>query len=388
MDRHEVSRQRKKANAMAHAKERATKQSSENQENMLSRLLVRLSVIAVIVALSALTLAMQQQNVSNPIPSHASNTMEQAKSEVDDDRRPETGTRPMVEVLAKYPHDPAAFTQGLLMIHDGDEKFLIESTGLYGRSSLRYVDIESGNVLKQYNFPEKFFGEGVTLGPKNDLVMLTWKSKTGFIFKVDKTMDGKVKGFASKSEFAFETVTGEGWGITYDGEDLIVSDGSSSLIFWDPLTMKEKRRVDVKSNAGKQSTARINELEHANGFIYANVWYQPYILKIDPKTGAVITSYDLSELIVDVGADMSAGAVLNGIAYDSAEDVFYVTGKLWHSVYKGLEISAVPSMGDTSITEVPLHTTSPTFRVLSVIRYSSFGSRRNSTLSSSTKFTS
>ena len=241
----------------------------------------------------------------------------------------------MVEKVDKYPHDSTAFTQGFTVINRDNAKIFIESTGLYGHSSLRHVDIESGNVLQQYNLPTDLFGEGVTFGPNDELIMLTWKSKTGLVFELTQPAHGKVEdGFVLKRSFEFHTVTGEGWGITYDGNNLIVSDGSATIMFWDPVTMKEVRRIAVTIDDGQREIARLNELEVAKGFIYANVWYLPYILKIDPTTGAVVTIFDLSDLIADAGVDVMSGAVLNGIAYDDEDDVFYVTGKNWHAVYK------------------------------------------------------
>ncbi|EEY62954.1 uncharacterized protein PITG_14574 [Phytophthora infestans T30-4] len=225
-----------------------------------------------------------------------------------------TASRPTVQMLGKYPHDTKAFTQGFTVVNRGHDKIFIESTGLNGESTLRHVEIETGKVLKQYDLPQNLFGEGVTIGPNNELVMLTWKSKTGL--------------------FKFDTVTGEGWGITFDGEDYAVSDGSSTIMFWDAKTMKEVGHIDVSMYNGAQKISQINELEYAKGFIYANVWYQPYILKIDPETGGIVTMFDLSKLVADAGVDVSSGAVLNGIAYDETEDVFYLTGKLWGFVYK------------------------------------------------------
>ncbi|RLN93449.1 hypothetical protein BBJ28_00003915 [Nothophytophthora sp. Chile5] len=247
--------------------------------------------------------------------------------------------RPTVEVVSKYPHDAAAFTQGFTVVSQGTDKFFIESTGLFGQSSLRRVDIASGRVLEHYDLPKELFGEGVTVGPGGELVMLTWKSKLGFVFDLKSSISGSGTGedadsFTLTRQFNFETVTGEGWGIDYDGNELVVSDGSSTLLFWDPSTMKEVRRVDVTMYGGEQRVSQLNELEVANGFIYANVWYQPFILKIDPQTGAVVTVFDCSNVIADAGVDVASGAVLNGIAYDGEEDVFYLTGKLWGAVYK------------------------------------------------------
>ncbi|CAI5745228.1 unnamed protein product [Peronospora destructor] len=280
---------------------------------MLPRLLVRIGVAAVLVALGAMVMVMQQQTLT-PTRSHELSFAEEAQAEARASRR--ATVYPMVEVLDKYPHDSAAFTQGFTVINRDNVKIFIESTGLYGKSSLRHVDIESGKVMRQYDLPKELFGEGVTFGPKDELIMLTWKSKTGL------------------RDFHFNTVTGEGWGVTYDGKHLVVSDGSSTIMFWDPSTMKEVRRIDVTIYDGQQEISHINELEIAKGFIYANVWYQPYILKIDPRTGAVITVFDMSKLVADVGVDVTSGAVLNGIAYDDKYDVFYVTGKQWNAVYK------------------------------------------------------
>ncbi|CAH0474581.1 unnamed protein product [Peronospora belbahrii] len=301
---------------------------------MLPRFLVRVCGVAVIVALGLLVLVMQQESSRSISPQQ--NYVEKKQAvEMTSSRPTRRATEvPLVEVLAKYPHDTAAFTQGFTVVHRDNKKMFIESTGLFGASSLRHIDIESGQVLQQYDLPTEFFGEGVTLGPKHELVMLTWKNKIGLVFDLDKTTDDKLNSFTLHREFKFETVTGEGWGITYDGRHFIVSDGSSTIMFWDPFTMKEVRRIDVMIDDGKQAISHINELEVAKGFIYANVWYQPYILKINPKTGAVVTIFDLSKLVADAGVDANSGAVLNGIAYDDVDDVFYVTGKLWKLVYK------------------------------------------------------
>jgi glutamine cyclotransferase len=312
--------------------------TEEKEVGMLPRLLVRFGVAAAIVAfvvLATMASTPAQTPSLTPAPTPRLSPSEQARANARVERR--AAARPTVEVVAKYPHDPAAFTQGFTVVNRGHDKLFIESTGLYGESTLRHVDIESGKVLKQYDLPKELFGEGVTLGPNDELVMLTWKSKTGLVFDFDGALKGKADdehGFKLKREFAFDSVTGEGWGITYDGEEFAVSDGSSTILFWDASTMQEVRHVDVNMFDGTKQVSQINELEFANGFIYANVWYQPYVLKIDPETGAIVTMFDLTKLVADVGADVTSGAVLNGIAYDDAEDVFYITGKLWNSVYK------------------------------------------------------
>ncbi|RLN50517.1 hypothetical protein BBJ29_007056 [Phytophthora kernoviae] len=292
----------------------------------MSRVLVRITVIAVMLGLVAfLVVGMSYFKTPKTLPTHNLSPAEEVR------RR--TAAQPTVEFLAKYPHDSAAFTQGLTLITRGNDKFLIESTGLYGESSLRRVEISSGRVLDQYNLPKELFGEGVTVGPSGEFVMLTWKNDIGLVFDLDDSSSSET-GFTLKREFEFETVTGEGWGIDFDGENYAVSDGSSTIMFWDPSTMTEVRRVDVSIYNGDQKISQINELESANGFIYANVWYQPYVLKIDPKNGAVVSMFDLSRLVKDAGVDVKSGAVLNGIAYDEQEDAFYVTGKQWGAVYK------------------------------------------------------
>ncbi|KAG3119197.1 hypothetical protein PI124_g3845 [Phytophthora idaei] len=340
MARNQVSRRprrRVKWTASADAKkveaQAAAQASSEQEIGMLPRLLVRLGVAGFIVAIVVLLVATQQQEpTSTPSPSRTLSSHEEARVEARATRR--TASRPTVQMLGKYPHDTKAFTQGFTVVNRGHDKIFIESTGLNGESTLRHVEIETGKVLKQYDLPQELFGEGVTLGPNNELVMLTWKSKTGLVFDLKEDEDGKADGFTLKREFSFDTVTGEGWGITFDGEDYAVSDGSSTIMFWDAKTMKEVGHIDVSMYNGAQKISQMNELEFAKGFIYANVWYQPYILKIDPETGGIVTMFDLSKLVADAGVDVSSGAVLNGIAYDEAEDVFYITGKLWNSVYK------------------------------------------------------
>ncbi|KAL3663197.1 hypothetical protein V7S43_011607 [Phytophthora oleae] len=337
MARNPVSRRPRRrdrwaASAEAKRNEAAAQDPREKEIGMLPRLLVRLGVAAFLVAAVVLLMYMTKEESSTPTPSRPLSSHEEARVEARASRR--TAARPTVQMLGKYPHDAKAFTQGFTVVSRGHEKIFIESTGLFGESSLRHVDIETGKVLKQYDLPKELFGEGVTLGPDNELVMLTWKSKTGLVFGLEGDEDGKPSGFTLKREFNYDTVTGEGWGVTFDGEDYVVSDGSSTIMFWDPKTMKEVGHVDVSMFDGSQKISQINELEFAKGFIYANVWYQPYILKIDPKTGAVVTMFDLSKLVADAGVDVTSGAVLNGIAYDEADDAFYVTGKLWSSVYK------------------------------------------------------
>jgi glutamine cyclotransferase len=173
------------------------------------------------------------------------------------------------DVLASYPHDSAAFTQGLV-IHDGK---LYEGTGRNGESSLREVALDSGEVLRRQNLPQRYFGEGITvLGDK--VYQLTWQSHIGFVYSL-----------ADFKQLTSFFLPGEGWGITDDGTQLIVSDGTATLRFLDPATLKETHRVAVTDDGVPLD--RLNELEYIDGEVWANVWYTDYIARIDPATGQV-----------------------------------------------------------------------------------------------------
>ena len=218
------------------------------------------------------------------------------------------------EIVNTYPHDPTAFTQGL--VFDGD--VLYEGTGLNGRSSLREVDLVSGKVLRQVDLDQVFFGEGITVWDE-EIVQLTWQSEQGFVY--DKT------NFALQQTFSYPT---EGWGITQDGRRLIMSDGSATLYFWDPATYQPVDEVDVYDLDGP--VERLNELEYVNGEVFANVWQTNLIARIDPVSGQVLGWIDLTGLLAP---EDSAGAdVLNGIAYQSASDRLFVTGKLWPKLFE------------------------------------------------------
>jgi len=219
------------------------------------------------------------------------------------------------KIVNVYPHDRDAFTQGLVYV-DG---VLYEGTGLYGRSSLRIVDLETGEPVKLQKLPIDFFGEGITvMGDK--LYQLTWKSRLGFVY--DRETFDLLKQFTYRSE---------GWGITHDGERLIVSDGSALLYFWDPETLEELGRVTVRDDKGP--VMRLNELEYVNGEVFANVWQTNRIARIDPKTGRVVGWIKLGGLLTK--EDMSRPVdVLNGIAYDAEGDRLFVTGKLWPKLFE------------------------------------------------------
>lgn len=214
-----------------------------------------------------------------------------------------------------YPHDRGAFTQGLVY----ENNTLYEGTGRYGRSSLRKVDLETGNVISIQRLPYQFFGEGITTFG-NRIIQLTWKSNVGFVYnKSDLTLLG---------EFYYPT---EGWGITHNGEYLIVSDGTSTLHFLDPNNFKEVKRIEVFDNDGP--VFMLNELEYIQNEVYANVWKTSFIARIDPHTGQVVAWIDLTGLPDREEVNDSVD-VLNGIAYDAEKDRLFVTGKLWPELFE------------------------------------------------------
>jgi glutaminyl-peptide cyclotransferase len=228
--------------------------------------------------------------------------------------QPSRAPHQMYSVVRTYPHDPSAFTQGL-EYHDG---FLYEGTGLNGRSSIRKVRLETGDVVQKRDLPSQYFGEGITIW-KAEIVELTWRSQIGFTYDLST--------FAPKRTFSY---SGEGWGLTHDDRSLIMSDGSAAIRFLDPDTFAERRRV-VVADAGVPIT-RLNELEYVRGEIYANVWQTDTIVRIAPDSGRVLGWIDLRGLLGT--AERSTDAVLNGIAYDAARDRLFVTGKLWPKVFE------------------------------------------------------
>lgn len=219
------------------------------------------------------------------------------------------------EVLGSYPHDPEAFLQGLVW-HDGG---FYESTGLHGRSSLRRVALPSGEVLQQVALPNVYFGEGLAL-VGDRLVQLTWRSKRGLVY--DRASFGLL------GDFAYET---EGWGLTYDGASLVMSDGTDVLTFLDPESYQPVRTLPVTLD-GRPLRA-LNELEWIEGEIWANVWQTDRIVRIDPATGQVTGILDLTGLLP---SDRRTGRedVLNGIAYDPATRRIFVGGKLWPLLFE------------------------------------------------------
>ncbi len=237
---------------------------------------------------------------------------------------PQPVVEPMLygyEIVNAYPHDPTAFTQGLVFL----EGVLYEGTGLNGGSSLRKVEIESGQVLQQRDLDVRFFGEGIAVF-NNRVLQLTWKSQTAFVYDVDT--------FELRTQFSYAT---EGWGLTHDGERLIMSDGTSTLYFRDPFTFAETGRVAVRN--GENPVAYLNELEYIDGQIFANVWQTDRIVRIDPQSGQVTGIVNLSGLLSPADRSGRRVDVLNGIAYDAAGDRLFVTGKWWPKLY---EIKLVP----------------------------------------------
>jgi glutaminyl-peptide cyclotransferase len=224
-------------------------------------------------------------------------------------------------VVHTFPHDPQAYTQGLIF----EDGYLYESTGLNGRSSLRMVDLETGRVLQRADVPEKYFAEGLT-DWGSTLIQLTWQSHIAFVY--DRFSFRQMRTF---------NYNGEGWGLTQDGRNLILSDGSATLRFFDPQTFREVRHIVVKDH-GAQVT-QLNELEFVRGEIYANVWHTDRIARISPSSGNVIGWIDLTGLLAP-GQVSDPEAVLNGIAYDAAHDRLFVTGKLWPKLF---EIKIVPA---------------------------------------------
>lgn len=229
------------------------------------------------------------------------------------------------EIVATYPHDPQAYTQGLLW-HEG---FLYESTGQWERSSLRQVDLVSGQVLKSVPVrlepPIRYpFAEGLAL-VGDELFQLTWKDRLVYVWSLD--------GFRKLRELP---LTGEGWGLTYDGERLILSDGTSKLRFFEPETFRQIGAVRVTQEG--RPVDQINELEFIDGEVWANVWQEDIVLRIDPQNGHVTGVVDFTDLIDIEPVSPYAGAgpqnVLNGIAYDAEEDRLFVTGKEWPALFE------------------------------------------------------
>jgi len=215
-----------------------------------------------------------------------------------------------------FPHDTSSFTEGLL-IYKGK---LYESTGNYGTSHLIEADLVTGKPVKKIPIDKKYFGEGISI-IRDTIYQLTYKEHTGFAYTLDFK---KIREFPVTLE--------QGWGMTTDGNELIVSDGTSNIYFYDPATFKLLRTQTVTD--GGTLGFNINELEYIDGYIYANKWQDPYILKIDPSSGKVIGKIDITKVWEAVRSKDPEADVPNGIAYDPATKKIYITGKFWPDLYE------------------------------------------------------
>lgn len=224
-----------------------------------------------------------------------------------------------VKVVAAYPHDRTAFTEGLTIAGG----YLYEGTGKYGESSVRRVDLKSGRVEQMVSLPPRYFGEGVAI-LKGRLYELTWRAGVGFVYDAAS--------FDRLASFHFD---GEGWGLTQDGTHLIMSDGTPTLRYLDPKTFAVVRRITVRDHG--QPVTRVNELEYIRGQIWANIWYQDRIARISPKDGHVLGWIDIGNLYQD--PQRGSEDVANGIAYDAATGRVFMTGKDWPQLF---EVQVVP----------------------------------------------
>jgi glutaminyl-peptide cyclotransferase len=221
-------------------------------------------------------------------------------------------------VIRTFPHDSNAFTQGL----EYRAGTLYEGTGIQGRSGLRKVDLETGRVLQQQPLDPKYFGEGITV-LNQQIVQLTWKHQVGFIY--DQSSLRLARNFA---------YTGEGWGLTNDGSQIYMSDGTSDIRILDPITLTEKKRFAVRD--GVQPVKDLNELEYVRGELFANVWMTDRVARISPSDGKVLGWIDLSGLLTPQESTKVTpnGGVLNGIAFDQLGNRLFVTGKLWPKLFE------------------------------------------------------
>lgn len=230
-----------------------------------------------------------------------------------------TGTTRTISysVLNTYPHDTSNFTEGLL-IYKGD---LYESTGQNGKSWIVKTDLKTGKAVQKFTLDSKYFGEGIVI--INDTVyQLTYQDKIGFMYAV--------KDFKKLGEFQFASK--EGWGMTTNGKEIIASDGGSNLYYYAPSTFQLLRTQGITEDGSP--SFNLNELEYIDGYIYANQWQYPYILKIDPADGKVVGKIDLSQITNTIKAKYPFAEFLNGIAYDSATKKIYITGKNWPELYE------------------------------------------------------
>jgi len=215
-----------------------------------------------------------------------------------------------------YPHDINAFTEGLFFLNG----YLYESTGLDGHSSVRKVKLETGQVVQRATLPADMFGEGIAPW-KGRLIGLTWKAQVGYVLDLDS--------FDTQGQFGYP---GEGWGLTHDDTEMVMSDGTSDIRFLDPQTLVETHRIHVSADG--KPVDQLNELEWVDGEIYANIWQTDRIARIDPQTGNVVGWIDLKGLLPMKDYIPQHTDVLNGIAYDPATKRLFVTGKFWPKLFE------------------------------------------------------
>ena len=278
---------------------------------MLIRLRFRSILVALILAL--VVVAFEQEKVDR---SAAFLLFAQTHG----DPQPAAPTEYTYSIVRTFPHDPDAFTQGFFY-HDG---FLYEGTGRNGQSSLRKVNLETGEVLQEVSLTPEFFGEGITLF-NNEILQLTWLSQTGFVYDAGD--------FHLLRKFSYQ---GEGWGLATNGNEIFMSDGTPEIRVLDGATLHEVRRIKVHD--GSAPIWRLNELEYVEGELFANIWQSDRIARISPRDGKVVGWIDLRGLL-NPAYQPGPDAVLNGIAYDAARKRLFVTGKLWPSVF---QISVIP----------------------------------------------
>jgi len=285
-----------------------------NVKYMKSLHKLAISVILAFLFVSGVVLT--YMNSQTPSPSSPSPSFSPSPSATNTS---ETAITYTYSVVHAYPHSTNAFTEGLAYANGS----LYESTGLYGESTLRRVDLQTGNVLQHFNLPAQFFAEGITI-VNDTLIQLTWEEHVGFIY--DKNSLSLLRNF---------TYSTEGWGLAYDGSRLIMSDGSDNLYFLNPMTYQNIGHIQVHD--GNTSISNLNELEYVKGDIYANIWKQQKIAIINAQTGQVKAWIQLAGL--QGSTALNSEEVLNGIAYDTENDRLFVTGKDWSQLY---EINLTP----------------------------------------------
>jgi glutamine cyclotransferase len=288
------------------AKRTISNSNSSRRNSSTRKTLIAVTILAIV---GLACFALRRSNIANE-----TDQPESAKSGLPGESA-RSARKLSYEVVSSYPHDPGAFLQGLVW-HDGG---FYEGTGLEGRSTLRRVEFPSGKVAKSISLAPDLFGEGLAL-VKDQLIQITWKSHRGFVYDRES--------FRLLREFQYDT---EGWGITYDGKNLIMSDGSDVLTFLDPETFKPVRKLPVVMN-GRPLPA-LNELEFIEGEVWANVWQTDAIVQIDPNSGQVRSYLDLQG-ILPLNLRTGNEDVLNGIAYDPQAKRIFVGGKFWARLFE------------------------------------------------------